>query len=71
MAKNEEVLKVEGTKLESRLPQRVPDEKRAAIADRVVAKMRQRGALRDTLPSVAVGQLESVLVAAPMGSAIR
>lgn len=34
-------------KLESRLPKRVPDEKRAAVADKVVSKMRERGALRD------------------------
>ncbi len=34
-------------KLESRLPKRVPDEKRAAVADKVVSKMRERGAFRD------------------------
>ncbi len=34
-------------KLESRLPRRVPDEKRAAVADKIVSKMRERGALRD------------------------
>ena len=34
-------------KLESRLPRWVPGEKRAEIADEVVAGMRQRGALRD------------------------
>ncbi len=34
-------------KLESRLPKRVPDEKRAAVADKVVSKMKERGALRD------------------------
>ncbi|MCH8900406.1 MAG: hypothetical protein IH942_07965 [Acidobacteria bacterium] len=34
-------------KLESRLPKRVPGEKRAEIADKVVSKMRERGALRD------------------------
>ncbi len=34
-------------KLESRLPKRVPEGKRAAVADKVVSKMRERGALRD------------------------
>ena len=34
-------------KLESRLPKWVPGEKRADIADEVVAGMRERGALRD------------------------
>ncbi len=34
-------------KLESRLPKWVPGEKRAEIANEVVAGMRQRGALRD------------------------
>ncbi len=34
-------------KLESRLPKRVPDEKRAVVADKVVSKMRERGALRE------------------------
>ena len=34
-------------KLESRLPKRVPDKKRAAVADKVVSKMRERGALRE------------------------
>ena len=34
-------------KLESRLPKWVPGEKRAEIADEVVAGMRQRGALHD------------------------
>jgi len=34
-------------KLEERIPTRVPDDKRAAVADRVVTKMRDRGALVD------------------------
>ncbi len=34
-------------KLESRLPKRVPEGKRAAVADKVVSKMRERGALRE------------------------
>ena len=34
-------------KLEERIPSRVPDDKRAAVADRVVAKMRDKGALAD------------------------
>ncbi len=33
-------------KLNSRLPDRVPDEKRAAVADAVVSKMRAKGVLR-------------------------
>ncbi|GMQ86546.1 MAG: hypothetical protein BMS9Abin07_2128 [Acidimicrobiia bacterium] len=34
-------------KLESRLPKRVPDEKRSAFTDKVVSKMRERGDLRE------------------------
>jgi len=34
-------------KLDSRLPDRVSDEKRAAVADKVVSKMRERGVLRE------------------------
>ncbi len=34
-------------RLESRLPDRVPAEKRAAVADKIVSKMRARGVLRD------------------------
>ena len=34
-------------KLDSRLPDRMPDEKRADVADKVVSKMRERGALRE------------------------
>ena len=34
-------------KLDSRLPGRMPDEKRAGVADKVVSKMRDRGALRE------------------------
>jgi len=34
-------------KLDSRIPDRVPDEKRAAVADKVVAKMRSRGKLAE------------------------
>lgn len=32
-------------KLESRLPSRIPDDKRAAVADKVVSKMRERGVI--------------------------
>ncbi len=32
-------------KLDAHLPDRVPDDKRAAVADKVVAKMRSRGKL--------------------------
>lgn len=38
-------------KLESGLPKKVPGEKRAAVADKVVAGMRERGALRDEDPA--------------------
>ena len=34
-------------KLDSRLPGRISDEKRAAVADKVVSKMRERGVLRE------------------------
>lgn len=34
-------------KLEERIPHRVPDDKRAAVADRVVTEMRDRGVLAD------------------------
>jgi len=34
-------------KLDSQLPSRMPDEKRADVADKVVSKMRERGALRE------------------------
>ncbi len=34
-------------KLDSRLPGKVPDAKRAVIADKVVSKMRERGVLRE------------------------
>jgi len=33
-------------KLDARLPARMPDEKRAAVADKVVSKMQERGDLR-------------------------
>lgn len=34
-------------KLEARLPGRMPNEKRAAVADKVVSKMRERGVIRE------------------------
>ena len=34
-------------KLDSRLPEKVPSEKRAAVADKVVSKMREKGVLRE------------------------
>jgi hypothetical protein len=34
-------------KLEQRMPSRVPEEKRAAVADKVVAKMRERGVFEE------------------------
>ncbi len=40
-------------KLETRLPKRMPGEKRAAVADKVVSKMRAKGVLvEDEEPSV-------------------
>ncbi len=38
-------------KLNSRMPDRVPEEKRAAVVDKVVAKMRARGKLLVEAPS--------------------
>jgi len=32
-------------KLEHRLPKRLPDERRSAVADKIVTKMRERGAI--------------------------
>ncbi len=34
-------------RLDSRMPDRVPDHKRAAVADAVVSRMRERGVLRE------------------------
>ena len=39
-------------KLDGRLPERVPADKRAAIADKVVSKMREKGALVEEAPAV-------------------
>ena len=35
------------SRLDEKLPSRIPDDKRAAISDKVVAKMRDRGVLRE------------------------
>jgi hypothetical protein len=44
-------------KIEQRIPSRVPEEKRAEVADKVVTKMRERGVLREedaeTVPDAA------------------
>ncbi|MEA2000685.1 MAG: hypothetical protein U9N84_02170 [Actinomycetota bacterium] len=45
-------------KLDSRLPGRMPDEKRAAVADKVVSKMRGRGVLREHDVATAPGSAE-------------
>lgn len=37
------------SKLEAKLPSRIPDEKRGAISDKVVAKMRDRGVIGEDL----------------------
>jgi hypothetical protein len=34
-------------KLDARLPARIPDDKRAAIAEMVVSRMRERGVIRE------------------------
>ena len=41
------------SKLDAKLPGRIPDDKRSAISDKVVAKMRDRGVI-DEDPDVAV-----------------
>ena len=45
-------------KLDARLPDKVPAEKRTEIADQVVAKMREAGKLRDEEPVVAAVESE-------------
>ncbi len=45
-------------KLDSRLPGRMPDEKRAAVADKVVSKMRGRGVLREHDEATAPGSAD-------------
>ena len=50
-------------KLDSKLPTRIPDEKRAEVADKVVAKMRERGVLAEDdeaeTPEAAVPEAET------------
>jgi hypothetical protein len=45
-------------KVETRIPSRVSDEKRVALADRVVAKMRERGVLGEETRLVSVADAE-------------
>lgn len=40
-------------KLDSRLPSQMPDEKRASVADKVVANMHKRGVIREDEPATA------------------
>jgi len=40
-------------RVEQRMPGRVPDEKRAAVADKVVSKMRERGVLAEEIGEAA------------------
>ena len=47
-------------RMEQRMPARVPEEKRADVADKVVAKMRERGMLREE-PAEAAAEVESEL----------
>jgi hypothetical protein len=50
-------------KLDSKLPARIPDEKRAEVADKVVAKMRERGVLAEgeeaETPDIATSEAET------------
>lgn len=46
-------------KLDSRMPDRVPDDKRAAVADKVVARMRSRGKIVEDSASGGDGPEES------------
>ncbi len=46
-------------KLDARIPDRVPDKKRAAVADKVVAAMRFRGKLIEDKTSDGDGPVES------------
>lgn len=46
-------------KLDSRMPDRVPDDKRTAVADKVVAKMRSHGKLAEDGPTVGGDSEES------------
>ncbi len=46
-------------KLDARLPGRMPDEKRAGVADKVVSKMRERGVLREQDEASAPVQTEN------------
>ncbi len=48
------------SKIGARLPDGVPDEKRAAVTDAVVAKLRKRGALHDEAPAAPSGNGEVV-----------
>lgn len=42
------------SKLDAKLPGRIPDEKRSEISDKIVAKMRDRGVLSETPETDAV-----------------
>ena len=54
-------------KLDRRLPDRVPEDKRAFVADEVVSKMRKRGVLReeDPAPEATASQQEEPNSAGP------
>lgn len=54
-------------KLDSRLPGRMPDEKRAAVADKVVSKMQERGVLREQNEATAPAPAEGGSTAADSG----
>lgn len=52
-------------KLDSRLPSQMPDDKRAAVADKVVAKMHERGAIREDETTSAAPPADSAEAADP------
>ena len=58
-------------RLDSRLPDRMPDEKRAAVADKVVSKMRQRGVIREVNGTTAVPAEEGNTEAGSTDAATR
>ena len=56
-------------KLDSKLPDRMPPEKQARVADKVVTKMRARGVLREDAPDLEAEGNGGVAVATEAGDA--
>ena len=53
-------------KLDARLPDRIPEEKRAAVADKVVTKMRNKGMVREEVDATSpTASSEETPTAAP------